>query len=308
MSAYPFKGLPSLTALKTFEAVARLGSAKAASDELFVTPTAISHQLKALEAQLDVLLFVRLSRQLVLTPAGEQLFEAVHMGMQWMHNGVMALQREHHSNSVILTTVPNIATRILIPFLGELPVYAPGVALRLHIAHTLSPLDGLQADVAIRYGSGLWPDVDSTLLFHNRFVVAASPSLGLKKPTDLLKLPLLHMAWPERVLPPITWSAWKQAANEHGELDEWDTEAGVVFSDETHAISAAIAGQGVALVSETVVAQELQSGLLQAPLECGLDGCGSHWVVPKSRANEAKLLAVEAWVTAACAAVMGNVA
>ena len=93
MSAYPFKGLPSLTALRTFESVARLGSAKAASDELFVTPTAISHQLKALEAQLDVLLFVRLSRQLVLTPAGEQLFEAVHMGMQWMHNGVMALQR-----------------------------------------------------------------------------------------------------------------------------------------------------------------------------------------------------------------------
>jgi LysR family glycine cleavage system transcriptional activator len=124
----------------------------------------------------------------------------------------------------------------------------------------------------------------------------------------LLKLPLLHMAWPEWVLPPITWSAWKQAANEHGELDEWDTEAGVVFSDETHAISAAIAGQGVALVSETVVAQELQSGLLQAPLECGLDGCGSHWVVPKSRANEAKLQAVGAWVTAACAAVMGNVA
>ena len=255
MDVYPFKTLPSLTALRTFEAVARLGSAKAASAQLFVTPTAISHQLKALETHLDVALFVRKTRALELTAAGQTLFAAVHAGMQQMQSGVDVLAREHRRGSIILSTVPNIATRILIPFLGQLPEYAPAVDLRLHIAHTLLPLDGHSADVAIRYGSGLWPEVHSTLLFHNRFVAAASPSLGLRTPQDLRQLPLLHMDWPKQLQPAITWQAWQEQARAQGEWVDFDSHKGMVFSDETHAISAAIAGQGVALVSETVVAK-----------------------------------------------------
>ena len=299
---YPFKPLPSLTALRSFEAVARLGSAKAAAAELFVTPTAISHQLKQLEEELGVQLFVRQTRKLVLTHDGQRLFDAVHSGMQSMLSGVEKLKQTQTRPWLTLTTIPIIAAKLILPNMSSLKAFAPDLDLRLSMAHASLPLDGVAADVAIRYGSGQWPDVHAEPLFMNRFVPTCSPALNITKPSDLARHTLLHFDWRPQAKPIIHWQAWKTEAlkhftgAEHAALEALDTSQGLHFSDESHAYSAALAGQGIALASERLIQAELDAGLLVTPLKTTLQGQSSYWVVPTSRINEPAINAVREWL------------
>ncbi|MGQ9426394.1 transcriptional regulator GcvA [Gilvimarinus sp. F26214L] len=284
--------LPSLSALRAFEAAARHQSAKRAAEELAVTPTAVSHQIRALESSLGLALFIRKPRQLELTPQGRELQAVLESAFHNIQSVVQRLKAAPARQAVTLSTTPSIAVRWLLPWVCQLRELHPQIDLRIHASHEPVPLDGTSADVAIRYGDGRWPGLVSEKLFDNIFVPACSPSLGLNDPADLPRHPLIHFQPPGAISHPVDWAAWQGRAQIQG----LDVTAGLVFSDETHAVSAALAGQGVALMSRALVAEEIDQGRLIEPFGPVLEGKPFFLVYPEQRSNEPAILAIRDWI------------
>ncbi len=288
----PARRLPSLTALRAFEATARRGSAKQAAEELSVTPTAISHQVRQLEATLGVSLFIRGARQLRLTPQGHALQATLGDAFDTIAEAVARVRAAPPRQAVTLSTTPAIAARWLLPRVGLLSQAHPDLDLHIHASHRPVPLDGVQADLAIRYGRGDWPGLVVETLFDNRFVPACSPALGLRRRRDLPRHTLLHFEPLGGFSAPVSWTVWQQQAQVPG----LDTRAGPVFSDETHAVAAALGQQGIALMSHALIADELRAGTLVRPFGPDLPGLPFHLVYPPARAADAAPMAVRDWV------------
>jgi LysR family glycine cleavage system transcriptional activator len=132
----------------------------------------------------------------------------------------------------------------------------------------------------------------TTLLLADRFAPVASPRLGVKTTDDLRGQRLIHFDWEQPLSVDLTWAAWARTAR----LPQLDTQAGVRYSDESHAIQAAVAGQGVALLSLVLVEQELKLGLLEAPLGPTLDGLAYYIVRPSRDSRDSPASVVEAWL------------
>jgi DNA-binding transcriptional LysR family regulator len=176
--------LPSLSSLRAFEAAARLGSAKRAADELSVTPAAISHQIRQLEDELDLALFVRRPRRLLVTPRGVELQQALTGAFGTIADAVERV-RTPHRRSLTLSATPAVAARWLVPRLPSLRDACADLDLRIHVSHEPMALDGIEADAAIRYGHGRWPGLVSYKLFDNVFAPVCSPHLQLREPGEL---------------------------------------------------------------------------------------------------------------------------
>ncbi|MEO8023560.1 LysR substrate-binding domain-containing protein [Polaromonas sp.] len=287
-----FRTLPPLSALRAFEAAARHRSAKLAAEELSVTATAISHQLRTLEDWLGVTLFLRKPRQLELTAAGRELMYASGNAFDMLAGTVARLRAVPERQTVTLSTTPAVAARWLLPHVGLLRAQHPALDLHIHVTHEPVALDGHSADVAIRYGSGRWPGLVAHKLFDNVFAPTCSPALKLVHTKDLARHGLLHFDASNAKSVPIGWSGWQKLANVRG----LDASAGPVFSDETHTISAALAGQGVALMSRALIGDELRRGTLVCPFGPELHGEPFHLVYPEARRTDPAVQAVREWV------------
>ncbi|MEM4985982.1 transcriptional regulator GcvA [Collimonas sp. H4R21] len=274
--------LPPLAALKAFEAAARHLSIKSAAAELSVTPTAVSHQIRRLEDSLGVAVFQRLPRQLRLTSAGSELYVALRDGFDLFAAAIGRIRLRDAARLLTITTTPAFAARWLLPRLGAFRNAHPEQDLRLHTSVEIAPLDGHTADIAIRYGLGSWPGLVAEKLFDDRIAPVCSPLLKVKKPKDLLKHTLIHNEWQASLRNASTWRAWAKRAK----FSSLDSQGGIVFSDESHAISAAIAGQGVALLSTALIEPELQSGLLVQPFGPVLSNYAFYLVYPEARRTE----------------------
>lgn len=284
--------LPSLSALRAFEAAARHQSAKQAAQELSVTATAISHQIRGLEEALGVSLFVRKPRQLELTSQGRELQQVLETAFDSIGSIVERLKTTPVRQAVTLSTTPAVAVRWLLSWVCMLRDSHPNIDLRFHASHEPVALDGVTADVAIRYGDGRWPGLVAEKLFDNVFIPACSPHLKLHDVADLPKHPLIHFRPQAAASSPMDWSNWQKLAK----LPELDVSAGLVFSDETHAISAAIGGQGVALMSRQLIEDELKEGRLVQPFGPELPGKPFYLVYPESRRHDPTILAIRDWV------------
>ncbi|WFF41607.1 LysR family transcriptional regulator [Salinicola endophyticus] len=284
--------LPSLSALRAFEAAARHLSAKRAAAELSVTPTAISHQIRQLEAQLGITLFIRQPRQLQLTAQGRELLAAASEAFDTLAATIARLRPEPELLSVTLSTIPAVAARWLLPRVSELREAHPTLNLNLQISHHLVALDGIAADMAIRYGAGSWPGLEAEKLFDNTFVPACSPSLGVRTHADLHHTTLIHYEPPNHKGALLSWGAWQALAR----VPALEVGQGLVFSDETHTIAAALGGQGIALMSRTLIADELADGRLVIPFGPELPGEPFHLVYPPARRDEPAIRAVREWV------------
>ncbi len=283
--------LPSLSALRVFEATARLGSAKRAADELSVTPAAISHQLRHLEDELGQPLFLRRPRRLLLTPRGADLQRALSGAFGSIAAAVERV-RAPRRRSLTLSATPAVASRWLVPRLPLLREACADLDLRLHVSHEPMALDGVEADAAIRYGHGRWPGLQSHRLIDNAFAPVCSPQLGLRASAELPRHTLLHFAPPGSRSAPVDWNAWQRRAGVAG----LDAGAGPVFSDETHTITAAIAGQGVALMSLALVADELRAGSLLCPFGPVLQAEPFHFVYPDTAQDDCWLATLRDWI------------
>lgn len=284
--------LPSLSALRAFEAAARHRSAKLAAAELSVTPTAISHQIRQLEDSLGMTLFVRRPRQLVLTPQGAELQEVLETAFANIGSAIARIQAAPARPAITLSTTPAVAARLLLPWVCILRDAQPTLDLRIHASHAPAALDGVTADMAIRYGKGHWPGLVTEKLFENIFIPTCSPALKLNKRDDLVHHNLIHFEPRQALSFPISWAQWQKQSQVPG----LDASAGLTFSDETHTITAALDGQGVALMSEALIADELRSGRLVQPFGPELPGEAFHLVYPEERKQEPMVKAIRDWV------------
>lgn len=293
--------LPPLLALRAFEAAAAHLSFQRAALELSVTPSAISHQVRALEDTLGQPLFRRLTRQLALTPAGQRLFDDLRTGFDVLEAGVDKLRRPAASQAVTLTTNTAFAARWVLPRIEAFRTACPGVELRLHASDTLVDLARGDADIAIRSGRGNWPGLVSRELMPERYAPLCSPMLGLKRVADLPKHQLIHCDWQPHAIAPAVWPRWFREAGIAPPRGRAMKSAALSFSDESHAMLAALGGHGVALLSVTLSAPEIRSGALVQPFGPALDTGSYFLAVANGRENEAPVRAVWDWIASQAA-------
>ncbi|HVE52197.1 MAG TPA: LysR substrate-binding domain-containing protein [Ramlibacter sp.] len=260
------RNLPSLVALRAFEAAAAHLSVQRAAAELHVTPTAVTHQVRALEQELGTALFLRKPRQLALTPAGLRLFETLRDGLDAIAAGVRAARQGTPHRVVTLSTTTAFAARWVLPRLGALHAACPGVVLRIHATEAVVDLARGDADLAIRFGDGQWPGLATQHLGEERYAVMCSPAVRLRSLQDLDKVPLVHFDWGSNARSPATWSNWAKKAGIPQPARWAAARPGLSFSDEAQAMSATLAGLGVGLLSLTLTEAERSSGMLLQPL------------------------------------------
>jgi LysR family glycine cleavage system transcriptional activator len=237
--------LPSLSALRAFEAAARLSSFNRAAEELHVTATAISHQIRGLEAYCGQTLFRRWPRPIALTTAGEFLFPVLREGLDKFSTAIEHVRTEPiGARRLKIATTNAFAARCLVPMLPAWRAENPDIELVVIGTDAVVDLQAGEADVALRYARATPRDGVSEELTRDRFYVVAAPSLLAKSSQKIWqRLPRISYDWLPHDKQAPTWERWKEAAR-----DTTKTPGRVVshFREELHAIEALIAGQGVA--------------------------------------------------------------
>ncbi len=252
--------LPPLAALRAFEAAARHLSFLKAADELAVTPTAISHQIRLLEDMLGLPVFVRHVRRITLTPSGSILYPVLREGFDAFAGAIEQIDARRSRPSVTLSTMTLFAARRLVPALGSFTEAHPGIDLHLHASDMPVDLAAGRVDIAVRYGAGSVHGLVAEPLLSDQFGVLCSPSLGIGMPDDLAKVPLLHAEWKSRMEAP-DWRRWAALAGVEG----LPLTSGARFTDDAHAVQAAIAGHGALISSLVLAAPDIAAALLSHP-------------------------------------------
>lgn len=283
--------LPSLSSLRAFEAAARLRSFKMAAEELAVTPTAISHRIHVLEEHLECRLFIRKVRAVELTREGQALQAAVSSGFQAIAAGIEQVRKPTRA-SVTLSTTPAFAAKWLVPKLAAFQAEHPDIDLHVHASNMPVDLNAGTADLAIRYGDGDYKGVTAKLLFEDNFAPVASPTLTVSLNDSAGQWPLIHFDWHRPPPLELTWAAWARQAGH----SPFTLSTGIRYSEESHAIQAAVSGQGVALLSLLLVEEELRMGLLQVIAGPTLRGMSYHVLKPARRTVSPMVSLVEDWL------------
>ena len=296
--------LPPLRALHAFEAAARHHSFTAAAKELGVTPTAISHQIRQLEAACGVKLFQRRPRPLLLTSAGARLYPALRNGFDALASAV-ALLAEADAQPPLRVTSPNaFASKWLIPRLPKWREENPAVPLEIIGTDVLVDIRAGAADVAIRNVRRPPLDFAAHEVFRDVYVPVCSPRLlerhgPIERAADLLRLPLIHYDWVNRDPDAPTWRRWLEVARSIDPgFKPVEKARDLSFSEELHAIDAVIGGQGVAICSDVVVGHELRSGLLVKAHPLSLPGYGFYLVSMPHSPRAPAIEAFSAWMRA----------
>jgi len=286
--------LPSLNALKAFEAAARHESFTKAASELNVTQGAVSHQVKGLEAELGLRLFTRERQRLLITEAGRSYLEVVRDSFDRLAVGTNRLLQRQKAGVLTVTTSPNFAAKWLVHRLGHFIDTYPDIDLRLSATPHHIDFAREDIDLAIRHGDGNWPGLHVTRLCAEELFPVCSPKLvrgrgALRSPADLKRHTLLHVG--DR----NGWSQWAEAARVKGD----HLTRGPIFSQASMAIDAAIDGQGVALARTALAAWDLGAGRLVRPFALALKAPFAYWIVcPKSTADLPKIATFREWLLA----------
>lgn len=269
--------LPPFAAIRAFEAAARHLSFKEAAAELGLTPTAVSHQVKLLEQDCGVRLFHRRIRQVELTSQGTALAEAIAPALDAMSTAFARLSMGQGRGNVTLGAGPIFASRWLVPRLAAFWGQHPDIDLWVH--HSPLPVwrQMTRFDVAVAWGGGNWPGVESALLQQIRVSPVCAPPLheGVETPGDIVTLPLLHYRNDKG------WRHWLQAA---GAADPGDL-PGIVFEDANVLLQATLAGRGVSLGILDFIEDELSSGRLVRPFSQSIDPGEAYYLVWRKNAD-----------------------
>lgn len=285
------RSLP-LSALRTFEAAARLGSFKAAAEELAVTPTAVSHQIRALEAQTGLALFDRQVRKVSLTDAGAQLFPVLRDGFDAFEATLARLTQQRTRAQVSISATNAFTVKWLVSRMADFRRQHSDIDLQLQASDDLIDLRSTAVDIAIRYGRGPYPGLAIEPLFTDQFAPVANPLLGVVSPEDMVRVPLIRFDWKRPQPENPTWERWFTVAQRR----QPPQASQLSFSDEGHAIQAAVAGHGIALVSLALIADELEAGHLVQPFGPAIDGHTYHLAMNADRPPSAPVQSVAHWL------------
>lgn len=246
----------SLSALRSFDAAARKGSFKDAAAELGVTPTAVSHQIRTLEDQLGVALFVREARKIALTQEGNRLAAASSRGFREIYDALGDLRDV--SSRLTITTTPAFAALWLVPRLADFEARHPATSVHVKTSTEVQDLErDRRIDIAIRYGTGHYPGLVTTPVADERFGVFAHPDL-LETLPKIEDVALIETRWRAGSLTQVGWDDWLKAQ----QLDPARFTNRRSFDEEQHSIQAALAGQGMVIASSLLVGDMLERGWL----------------------------------------------
>lgn len=287
--------LPPLDMLAVFDAAARHLSFTKAAGERFVTQSAVSRQIAALEQQLGVALFKRRHRALALTAEGAQLAASVARALAEVHQGVDAVRAATRREVLALTTTPGLASLWLIPRLPDFVAAHPGIDVRIDASHEMRPLASDGFDIAIRYTR--LEGATGVPLFAESVQPVCAPALlkriPLRVPQDLRQHTLLQVAVPGSNGIPIDWHAWTRACG----LPDVESKATLTFSSYDTAVAAAVDGQGVVLGRRPLIDRLLKARKLVAPLKSDVAAARGYFVIIETRAaRKPSVQALAAWL------------
>ncbi|KVL50713.1 transcriptional regulator [Burkholderia cepacia] len=291
---------PGTRALRTFDAAARHLNFSRAADEVGLTPAAVSHQIKEIEAQLGMELFVRTSRSIRLTQAGTVLAAAAADALAGLRHATARARRIAREQAELRVSVgARFATHWLLPRLPRFRAAHPAFELTFDITDRLRDFDDDDVDVAIRFGTGRYRDACTQRLFGTSVVAIGSPALlsaaPLRKPRDLLRHTLCHadcevdgVTWPR-------WSAWMAAAG----IDGFDDSRCVSFPDSSHVVQAVTDGTAVGLAEPHMIARDLAQGRVVRLFDVNVEvapGLAYHVVYPERMQDDPRIVALRGWL------------
>ncbi|MGY3078841.1 LysR family glycine cleavage system transcriptional activator [Bradyrhizobium sp. LM6.10] len=290
--------LPSLNGLRAFEAAARHLSFTLAASELNVTQTAISHQIRRLEEELGIRLFVRQNRALALTPEARDYLPGVRAAFNDLRLATDRLLRKDDDKVLTVSTLASLAAKWLLPRLTDFQEHHPGIDVRITTSTSLVDFQRDNVDAAIRYGRGQWPGLRADWLMADELFPVCSPSLlhggkPLRSPEDLKSHMLLHTSNANS----DDWRLWLTAAGLPADIAR---QPGVTFDMIFMTIQAAIDGIGVAMGRTSYVRDDIAKGRLVVPFKIALPAdAGFYLVAPEGRREAPKLAAFREWMIAA---------
>jgi LysR family glycine cleavage system transcriptional activator len=289
--------LPSLNGLRAFEAAARHLSFTIAASELNVTQTAISHQIRRLEEELGIRLFVRRNRALELTPEAKDYLPGIRAAFNDLRLATDRLLRRDDDHVLTVSTLASLAAKWLLPRLSTFQEAHPGVDVRITTSTGLVDFRTGGVDAAIRYGRGHWQGLRADWLMADELFPVCSPALlkgdkPLRCPQDLVHHTLLHSSGGYD----DDWRQWLTAAGLPADISK---QPGLSFDLIFLTVQAAIDGSGVAMGRTSYVQDDIAKGRLVVPFEIALPAdAGFYLVSPETRADPPKLAAFRQWLKA----------
>jgi LysR family transcriptional regulator, glycine cleavage system transcriptional activator len=286
--------LPSLNGLRAFEAAARHLSFTQAASELNVTQTAISHQIRRLEEELGIRLFVRKNRALALTPEAREYLPGIRAAFNDLRLATDRLLRKDADNVLTISTLASLAAKWLLPRLSTFQEVHPDIDVRITTSTGLIDFTSGDVDAAIRYGRGHWPGLRSEWLMADEMFPVCSPALltgkrPLRSPEDLRDQVLLH-----NTNNGDDWRLWLTAAGLPPDISK---QPGITFDLILMTVQAAIDGMGVAMGRTSYVKDDIAKGRLVVPFDIALPAdAGFYLVSPEGTPDSPKLRAFRQWL------------
>ncbi|MDB5504403.1 MAG: transcriptional regulator, LysR family [Tardiphaga sp.] len=290
--------LPSLNGLRAFESAARHLSFTNAAAELNVTQTAISHQIKRLEEELGIPLFIRQNRALALTPQARDYLPGVRAAFNDLRLATDRLLRKDNDHVLTVSTLASLAAKWLLPKLSAFQAAHPNIDVRITTSTGMVDFKSGDVDAAIRYGRGHWPGLRADWLTADQLFPVCSPALlqgdwPLRTPQDLAHHTLLHSSGGYD----DDWRLWLTAAGLPTDISK---QPGLSFDMIFMTLQAAIDGLGVAVGRTTYVEGDLANGRLVVPFQISLPAdAGFYLVSPETASHAPKLVAFREWLLAA---------
>ncbi|CAI8784520.1 Glycine cleavage system transcriptional activator [Pseudomonas sp. IT-P2] len=288
--------LPSLNGLRAFECAARHMSFTRAAEELNVTQTAISHQIRRLEDELGVRLFMRLKDGLALTEEGNAYLPGIRSAFLELRYSTEKLLESSNNSVLTISTLVSVASKWLLPRLPSFREAHPEIDVRISASTEWVDFRKGGIDAAIRYGDGNWPGLRADWLMSDEIFPVCSPRLltgdkPLNTPVDLAHHPLLQVSG----VTANDWNDWLHAA---GQPPLTAKGPRLTFDLAMMAVQAAIDGQGVCIGRSTYVDDDLRAGRLVAPFDLRLKSAsGFYLVTPHDQAESKKIVAFRGWLS-----------
>ena len=296
-----YKSLPPLNALRAFEAAARHLSMVKAAEELNVSASALSHQIRGLEKLLGIKLFERRVRRIELTREGEMLAPGLQSGFAQIRTSLLSLMEIENSNVLVISTPPGFTAKWLAPRLHRFSSLYPDIDVRITSTSKIAEfgMDGI--NVAIRnlpLGQESNDDITIEHLIDIEFIPVCTPEFSKKhepldEPSDLIGVPLIHDEMLIHLPNTPTWADWFAAAG----LSDVDVRRGLRFNSSDHALEAAAQGAGILLGHNVLALDDLLSGRLVAPFDLTLSpGRALYVVYPTADSVSPATIAFRNWI------------
>ncbi len=288
------QALPPLRALQAFRYAARDLSFKAAAEALNISNAAVSSHIRGLEEFLGMKLFVRLTREVKLTPEGSRLSGFIETGFQEIERGIATFAPNSDPTNLKVSTLPSFANRWLMPRISRFQDKYPRIKLSIMPSFSLVDFQGDGVDLAVRFGKGNYPGLESRLFMEESLVVVCHEALVGDRKIEISDLAALPWLVDESIDMQGSWAEFQKALS----IDIPDTAIKLAVNEASAQVEAVLAGRGISLVRYTLVADMLEAGLLIRPINFSMPAEYHYYLVaPEAKFRTEKVRAFVSWIS-----------